>query len=160
MNSPLEVMKAIVENGGPIEAGVSDDEENWNPAIVQGVIIDNITLPFRCTTQYDTEIGFHFCSLTDPTKQYRPIPTEWTHDWARWRVVNERGQLIEFSEKPVLLYNRWFSRYGKDSFISPGHGPSNWENSLEERPRKTRLMTAREFAKFVQGVPVEVRLFY
>jgi hypothetical protein len=136
-------MKAIVENVGPIEAWVKDAvNQPWEPETITGIDLD-LKHPFLTTHD-----GFLLASLTDPTEQYTPLPTEWTHDWARWRAVDESGVLVEYESKPGIrdIFWRCIRRY---QVISSGHDPSNWENSLQERPPKTRPMTAREFAKFV-----------
>jgi len=76
--------------------------------------------------------GWYKVSKIKP--QYKPIPTEWAHDWARWRAVDSDGFLHEYSLKPYFLYDtdRWHGD-GVAYFISDGHDPTNWENSLEER---------------------------
>jgi hypothetical protein len=153
MNTPLEVMKAILDNGGPIDAWVRNPEGAWNPSIIRGVDVDHQSLIFLAGVKENID-WYDQASLTDPNKKYAPIPTEWTHDWARFRALDDNGELWEFAEKPKKEIDpvtmRWISIFGVTSLISRGHDPSNWENSLEERPRKqTRPMTAREFARFV-----------
>ncbi len=144
MNTPLEVMAEIVKRGGPIEAWVWDTVKSATPEVVLGVSLKHTAFPYTC------ERGIYkFCSLTDPTKKYAPLPTEWTHDWARWRAVDDNGELWEYEEKPHIQSACWSVLGDHLRLISAKHDPSNWENSLQERPRKTRPMNAREFARFV-----------
>ena len=152
MNTPLEVMKAIVENGGPIEAWVRTADRPWIHGLVVGVTIGDYFNPF---TVQGSMYRYKECALTDPNKKYAPLPTKWTNDWARWRAVDSYGRLVEFGKRPLThdVFVWWPVLGGshKVAIISDGHDPSNWENSLEERHRKTRPMTPREFARFVGG---------
>ena len=140
-NTPLEVMAAIVANGGPVLAWVKYQEhDEWSDYTVNitGVDLD----------------GHGFCSLTDPNPQYKPIPTEWINDWAEWRAIDPDGRLFEYKTRPYagktageakewLVNNKYYSP------ISGGHDPTNWEDSLEQRPRKKRPMTPLEAYEFL-----------
>jgi len=145
MNTPLEVMKAIVENGGPIEAWVRTADRPWIHGLVVGVTIGDYFNPF---TVQGSMYRYKECALTDPNKKYAPLPTKWTFDWARYRAINHFGELWEFDHKPIARRKVWHTT-GDSEFISEGHDPSNWKNSLEERPRKTRPMTAREVYDYI-----------
>lgn len=68
MNTPLEVMKAIVDNGGPIEAWVRRKGWDWEKAHVIGVVIRD-RYPF-----HESDFRWEECSLTDPTAKSRPMP--------------------------------------------------------------------------------------
>ena len=70
------------------------------------------------------------------SKQYNPIPKEWTNEWANWRAVDKSGCLYEFTDRPKLFPGRWHSPF-KTGQISGGHDPTNWGNSLEARPKNT-----------------------
>ena len=145
MNTPLEVMKAIVENGGPIEAWVRTADRPWIHGLVVGVTIGDYFNPF---TVQGSMYRYKECALTDPNKKYAPLTTKWTFDWARYRAINHFGELWEFDHKPIAQRKVWHTT-GDSEFISEGHDPSNWKNSLEERPRKTRPMTAREVYDYI-----------
>jgi len=149
-NSPLEVMKAIVDNGGPIEAWLEWRTGKWAKDTIIGVVLGT-DFPYYAVGGN----SFESISLTDPDKKYAPLPTKWTNDWARWRAVDSYGRLVEFGKRPLThdVFVWWPVLGGshKVAIISDGHDPSNWENSLEERHRKTRPMTPREFARFVGG---------
>jgi len=88
-------------------------------------------------------------SPLEERKLYTPIPTKWKNKWARWRAVNANSVLVEYELKPFVEETFWKCSGGNNQVISSGHDTTNWEESLEERPRKTRPMTAREFARFV-----------
>ena len=156
MNTPLEVMKAIVDNGGPVEAWVRDNTK-WQPWQCRRIIAVYVAdIPFRF--EDDTREAWRLCSLTDPNANYVPIPTEWTHGWASWRAVDKAGVLFEYSKsKPIRTDDGWING-GSVRWISKGHDPTNWKDSLEERPRKTRPMTAREAALFLHGQPYVVKI--
>ena len=139
-NTPLEVMAAIVANGGPVLAWVKDEEhDEWSDYTVNitGVDLD----------------GHGFCSLTNPNQQYKPIPTEWAYSHSKWRAVDHLGRLLEFMGKPVVdgPNSGWINVLIEDNgqFVSTGHDPTNWQNSLEQRPRKMRPMTSLEAFEFL-----------
>ena len=163
MNTPLEVMRAIVDNGGPVEAWVRDlDETSWTKTEVNGVGVTRVGVPwYYGIGNPDTSEAiirhWNKCSLTDPNANYVPIPTEWTHGWSSWRAVDKAGVLFEYSKsKPIRTDDGWING-GSVRPISKGHDPENWQDSLEERPRKTRPMTPREAALFLHGQPYAVQ---
>ena len=158
MNTPLEVMKAIVDNGGPVEAWVRDNTElqNWERQRIIAVFVEGNPFPFEDGRRN----VWRLCSLTDPNANYVPIPTEWTHDWARYRAVDADGSLHEYEDKPYWVTTFWkvLTSVSQFKLVSIDHDPTSWQNSLEERPRKTRPMTPREAALFLHGQPYAVQL--
>jgi len=114
--------------------------------------------------------AYNECSLTDPNKKYTPIPTEWSTSWAMYRSVDVGGFLCEYEMEPIidqesLTWTQQTEGYEDVSmrYISYGHDPSNWKNSLEKRvvekpaTPKTRQMTQKELALWLHGKPYAVR---
>ena len=72
-------------------------------------------------------------------KKYNPIPKEWTNDWANYRAVDANGELYEYIHRPCKDHAMWVTTAnippcGENTyFISEGHDPTNWENSLQPR---------------------------
>ena len=153
MNTPLEVMKAIVDNSGPVEAWVKNYVSRpWSENTIQTALLKG-RRPFISYGGDD----YAFCSLTDPNANHLPIPDEWTHDWASWRAVDADGRLFEYADLPTVVANMWRADKEDWYFVSTGHDPTNWRESLEKRPRKTRPMTPREAALFLHGQPYAIR---
>ena len=144
-NTPIEVMKAIVENGGPVESWVAYGVTSWSEirCKIYGVLLEE-----ECP--YITSAGrVMYASLTNPNPQYKPIPTEWTNDWAEWRAVDQSGDLCEFQWQPGLSCDGWISEGYMFNYVSKGHDPTNWQDSLEQRPNKQRPMTSLEAYEFL-----------
>jgi hypothetical protein len=74
MNTPIEVMKAIVDNGGPVDAWTKDSlEKVWLKCIVYGVNILDFDYPFS-VHESGCESKAKTIRLTDPNKkQTRPM---------------------------------------------------------------------------------------
>jgi hypothetical protein len=69
MNTPIEVMKAIVDNGGPIDAWTKDSSEKvWLRCIVYGVNILDFDYPFS-VHESGYESKAKTIRLTDPNKK-------------------------------------------------------------------------------------------
>jgi hypothetical protein len=156
MNTPLEIMAAIVANGGPVEAWVSQNEIEWYNNVICGVDLSSDDY-FYLVHQGELDFQWYkFASLTDPNKTHKPLGP-WVNDWARWRAVDSDGKLFEYERKPIIRLSVVWDYPDRDilhyqslfELISEGHDPANWENSLEKRKRSARPMTPREFAKFV-----------
>ena len=64
MNTPLEVMKAIVENGGPKEIWVSQDGKDWVQAKVVGFDLESKDEPILVVTKHGLGRWYKFASLT------------------------------------------------------------------------------------------------
>ena len=63
---------------------------------------------------------------------------KWVHDWARFRAVDESGQVHEYEEKPKQESYFWASQGGQyDAVSSLGDVSSlaatKWKESLQER---------------------------
>jgi hypothetical protein len=69
-------------------------------------------------------------------KKYKPIPKEWTNDWANYRSVDKDGELWEYVKKPRAGNDTWGILIGNYKQIPGLYDPTNWENSLEERERE------------------------
>jgi ribosomal protein L37AE/L43A len=131
MNTPIEIMKAIVENGGEVEGWVSENGKDWVPKKLTGADISS-KRPFNTADNLNK-----FASLTDPNKTYKPLGP-WVNDWANWRAVDSDGRLFEYPERPGKNDVVWTGSGVTFQHISNGHDPTNWENSLEERPKDDR----------------------
>jgi hypothetical protein len=69
MNTAIEVMKAIVENGGPVDAWTKDSlEKVWLRCIVYGVNILDFDYPFS-VHESGCESKVKTIRLTDPNKK-------------------------------------------------------------------------------------------
>lgn len=147
MNTPLEVMKAILDNGGPIKACVADhaDGKNYQRRMITGVHFDSHK-PFI------TGVGsrWPFAWLAESTiLKTRPMPPPdegWIHDWARYRAINGHGILLE-SSHPLEPNGYYWETANQDctlARIGDGYDAIDWKNSLQERPPKTRPMTRME----------------
>ena len=132
MNSPIEVMQAILDNGGAIEAWVKRESEQWVQGRVAGVNLFGVK-PYFAVDENNKPAWFQAISLTDPNQKYTPLPTKWYNAWARLSAVNGYGELWEFEHRPYMMQSKWVVSHGKYAMVSFGHDPSNWENSLEER---------------------------
>jgi hypothetical protein len=152
-NTPLEVMAAIVANGGPVSAWVKEQErDEWSdkPEKINGCDLGKVAFPF-----FTNEDGYGFCSLTNPHPQYKPIPTEWTNDWAECRAVDADGRLWEYENivDDISFTGHYWYRLPdtnkRAECISKGHDPTNWKDSLEQRTRKMRPMTPLEGYEFL-----------
>jgi len=104
-NSPLEVMRAIVENGGPIEAWVKKDhEDTWERRTIIGVDTASDDLNYMVSGGTYSE-WYQFCSLTDPTKkQTRPMTAR---EFARF-VGENMGRYL-YRHKNWINHVRWES---------------------------------------------------
>jgi len=75
-NTPLEVMEAIVKNGGPIEAWVSDEDDKlWTHSRVSGVILTHTEPYIIDRFMATTGAWFHRCSLTNPNIKSSKVDT-------------------------------------------------------------------------------------
>jgi len=77
----------------------------------------------------------------------------WSNKWAKYRVIDNRGSLIEFELKPSLVMpnetingghslcqHGWHEcTYGWKSYISDGWDTTNWQQSLEKRNEMKKL---------------------
>ena len=155
MNSPLEIMNAIVDNGGPVEAWVRQLGEPWFQGMVCGVLIDANGFPRMICTE---DAIWDECSLTDPHANYVPIPDEWTHGWASWRAVDKTGVLHEYSKsKPIRTDDGWING-GSVRPISKGHDPTSWQDSLEERIRPIHELKPGQVAMDISTLRYLVRV--
>jgi hypothetical protein len=151
MNTPLEVMAAIVANGGPVKSWVRDDDtEDWYEHNTTGIRFGH-SFPFITDSN-----SWKQCSLTNPHPQYKPIPKEWTNDWAECRAVDADGKLWEYAnsfDKMEMRGSFWQRttpfRDRMVGCVSEGHDHTNWQDSLEQRPSKMRPMTPLEAYEFL-----------
>lgn len=82
---------------------------------------------------------------------YRPIGTEWDFapDWAEYIVVEKRGRVYYYKDKPKINGNNqyWETTKGSQSFVLGGgicpdksrYENGAWKNSLIARPDWTRV---------------------
>lgn len=71
------------------------------------------------------------------SEQYKPLP-DWSDapKWARWRAVDQNGELCYYYNRPTLGSILWLPNRGKDVYAGKGYDPANWQTSLEARPEK------------------------
>jgi hypothetical protein len=113
-NSALEVMAAIVANGGPVEAWVKQyDDDDWSdePVEVTGVDLDDIQYPF-----YTIGDGHGFCSLTNPHQQrkMRPMtPLEAYEFLAQGHEGKPRvWRIDDYDEETWYAFSNWSNLCG------------------------------------------------
>jgi hypothetical protein len=108
-NTPIEVMKTIVDKGGPIEAFISQDAKDWSLGIVTGVVMRDAD-PFWTEDDY-----YAYCSMTNPTiKKTRPMNER---EWALWIAKNPTYVFRHIDNEDG--YWRWgtdFCQYGGFKF--------------------------------------------
>ena len=68
---------------------------------------------------------------------YLPLPS-WDDapEWAKWRAVDENGECIWFHKEPYHDHEEWLRQASRHEYVTAGKGydPTNWKDSLEERP--------------------------
>jgi hypothetical protein len=124
-STPIEVMKAIVDNDGPIRAYVARWDGDWMIADVSGVIL-NVGNAFRTAND-----SYSYCSLTGQTiKKTRPMtarelalwmikhPTyavtckdwgkeSWTHDITWATAMSKNPSNWSYADLEDLEFPRW-----------------------------------------------------
>ena len=67
----------------------------------------------------------------------------WTNapDWVNFIAVDADGHVWGFEQKPVINYTwkAWMPVTGLSECLSLIEDQSNWENSLEERPKNQNV---------------------
>jgi hypothetical protein len=128
-NTPIEVMKAIVDNDGQIDAWVSQNGDAWIEAKVTGIDLGD-SYSFFADSNYVYR-GWRYCSLTDPNvKKTRPMtkrelvlwmiknPTyvvarkdwgkeSWTNDTMWITAMSQNSSNWSYADLEDLEFPRW-----------------------------------------------------
>ena len=153
---PWEVARMIEEAGGPVVLEVWDYDPNGVNLKIKDVCMESKAfIDTGCDHWHHARLPQkpERRKITDP--KYKPIPTEWTNEWAECRAVDADGRLWEYENnlKDIAFKGPcWYRKTNserKAEAVSEGHDPTNWQNSLEQRPRNKRPMTPLEAFEFL-----------
>ena len=130
MNTPLEVMKAIVENGGPKEMWVSQDGKDWVQAKVAGFDLESIDEPILVVTKHGLGRWYKFASLTDPNKN-GVVPMKWISVKDQLPPINTL--VLTFDGEFIGIEERLHT--GRDDDWSQSYSVTHWM-PLPEPPKE------------------------
>lgn len=97
MNTPLEIMAAIVANGGPKKMFVSFDGENWIERVVSGIDLES-RWPILTTDKANPV--YSMASIENPNKTYKTTRPMTPREFARF-VGENIGKFL-------YRYQNWY----------------------------------------------------